>query len=152
MISSEREPPLYEQAKQWLREQISKGVLIPDRKLPGEAQLAQDVGVSSMTMRRAIIELTGEGLFKRVRGKGTFVRESFAPKRRIHRVGVGLLVPFNPSNPGGPFFLRLVHALQVESEDRGIFLTLRHVDEPYEALMQSLNSDKSLKSIDRTRY
>jgi DNA-binding LacI/PurR family transcriptional regulator len=147
MISSERELPLYEQAKQWLREQISKGLLVPDHKLPSETELAHDVGVSPMTMRRAMIELTREGLFKRVRGKGTFVRESFAPKRRIHRVGVGLLVPFNPSNPGGPFFQRLVHALQVASEDSGIFLTLRHVKEPYEAFVQSLNSDKSLKAL-----
>src|SRR5690606_6488120 len=40
----------------------------------GEPQLAQELGVSKMTVRQAIYELVAEGLLERHRGKGTFVR------------------------------------------------------------------------------
>jgi len=147
MVQNEHHLPFYEQAKSWVREQISKGALTPERRLPSQGELAQRVGVSAMTMRRALIELTREGLLQRVRGKGTFVRASFAPRGRVHRLGVGLIVPFAAAGQGGPFFQRLIYALQVASEDSGIFLAFRHTTEPYEAFVQSLNSDKSLKGL-----
>ncbi len=43
--------------------------------LPSENQLAATFGVSRMTARKALVELETEGLARRIRGKGTFVKK-----------------------------------------------------------------------------
>jgi DNA-binding LacI/PurR family transcriptional regulator len=147
MLTANHFLPFYEQTKQWLRKQIADGVFKPARALPPEAQLAGAMGVSPMTMRRALIELTREGLLQRVRGKGTFVRSSFAPKGRVHRIGVGLVIPFSKSNPGCAFYQKLVYALHIACEDNGVFLALRQAMEPHESFVCSLEADKSLRAL-----
>lgn len=47
--------------------------LRPGDKLPGERVLEEQLGVSRITVRRAISDLVGEGVLVRVKGKGTFV-------------------------------------------------------------------------------
>ncbi|MCE8536993.1 GntR family transcriptional regulator [Ruegeria pomeroyi] len=57
-----------------LLEQISAGRLGPSQKLPGEEQLAEDYGVSRVTVRRALDALAENGLLSRRAGSGTRVR------------------------------------------------------------------------------
>ncbi|MCE8521034.1 GntR family transcriptional regulator [Ruegeria pomeroyi] len=57
-----------------LLEQISAGRLEPSRKLPGEEQLAEDYGVSRVTVRRALDALAENGYLSRRAGSGTRVR------------------------------------------------------------------------------
>lgn len=47
--------------------------LRPGDKLPGERVLEEQLGVSRITIRRAISDLVGDGVLVRVKGKGTFV-------------------------------------------------------------------------------
>ena len=47
--------------------------LEPDSAIPSERELMETYGVSRATVRRAIESLIGEGLLRRVQGKGTFV-------------------------------------------------------------------------------
>ena len=59
--------------------------------LPAERVLARQFGVSYMTMRRAIGELTQAGLVTREHGRGTFVN---TPGRKLQRTyGIGMVVP-----------------------------------------------------------
>ncbi len=66
---------LYVQIREALREQISSGVLQPGEKLPAEDELAAQFGVSRMTVRQGISDLTDEGILYRKRGVGTFVSQ-----------------------------------------------------------------------------
>lgn len=65
--------PIYAQIRRQLEELIASGALKEGDLLPGEPQLAEDLGVSKMTVRQAIYELVAEGLLERQRGRGTFV-------------------------------------------------------------------------------
>ncbi len=66
---------LYVQVRETLREQIKNGILEPGQKLPSEDELAAQFGVSRMTVRQGISDLTDEGLLYRRRGIGTFVAQ-----------------------------------------------------------------------------
>ena len=66
---------LYIQVRETLREQIKQGLLEPGEKLPAEDELAAQFGVSRMTVRQGISDLTDEGVLYRRRGVGTFVAQ-----------------------------------------------------------------------------
>ncbi|MGP9566314.1 GntR family transcriptional regulator [Halomonas sp. AOP5-B2-8] len=55
-----------------LRQEILEGNYPPDQSMPNEVLLAQQFGVSRITMRKAMERLNREGLVERHRGKGTF--------------------------------------------------------------------------------
>ena len=65
--------PLYQQLQRGLREAIEKRILGPDDALPSERQLAEDLGVSRITVRKAIDGLAAEGLLVSRQGSGNFV-------------------------------------------------------------------------------
>lgn len=65
--------PLYQQLQRALREAIESGALGPDDALPSERQLAADLGVSRITVRKAIDGLGDQGLLVRRQGSGNFV-------------------------------------------------------------------------------
>ena len=65
--------PLYLQIQEYLAEQIASGNLKPETRIPSERELSSELGISRMTVRRAITELVNEGLLERVHGAGTFV-------------------------------------------------------------------------------
>jgi GntR family transcriptional regulator len=65
--------PLYQQLQRALRQAIENGVIAPEDALPPERDLAEMLGVSRITVRKAIDELAEEGLLVRKQGSGTFV-------------------------------------------------------------------------------
>ena len=65
--------PLYRQAKRELQRVIESGHCRPGQALPNEAQIADALGVSVGTLRRAVDELVHEHVLVRRQGKGTFV-------------------------------------------------------------------------------
>lgn len=65
--------PLYLQVKAWIQEQIRQEIWPEHYKLVNEIDLANNLGVSRGTVRRAISELIDEGLLVRIHGRGTFV-------------------------------------------------------------------------------
>jgi GntR family transcriptional regulator len=66
--------PLYQQLERALRAAIEQGLVAADDALPPERDLATDLGVSRITVRKAIDRLVGAGLLVRRHGSGTFVR------------------------------------------------------------------------------
>ncbi len=56
-----------------LRDEITRGDLVPGAVLPGELRLADQYGVSRVTIRRALDVLSHEGLIDRRAGSGTVV-------------------------------------------------------------------------------
>ncbi len=65
--------PLYEQAADYVAEQIERGALTPGQKLPAERDLADQWGIGYQTVRRAMRELRERGLVVSRVGKGTFI-------------------------------------------------------------------------------
>jgi GntR family transcriptional regulator len=65
--------PLYQQLQRALREAIDQGALGPAEALPAERQLATELGISRITVRKAIDGLVEEGLLVRRAGSGNFI-------------------------------------------------------------------------------
>src|ERR1700730_17442911 len=78
MSASDARAPVarFEQVKAYIRGTIESGVWQPGDRIPSEVNLVASLGVSRMTVNRALRELTGEGLLTRLSGVGTFVAES----------------------------------------------------------------------------
>src|SRR6478752_7299053 len=65
--------PLYQQLQRALREAIDNRVLVPDDALPAERQIATELAISRITVRKAVDGLVEEGLLVRRQGSGNFV-------------------------------------------------------------------------------
>lgn len=65
--------PLYQQIYDLLRARIMDGTLALNDRLPAEQDLTQAMGVSRITVKRAMNELAVAGLVRRQRGIGTVV-------------------------------------------------------------------------------
>lgn len=76
--------PLYVQVEKMLESKIVTGEWEPGFQVPPEQELAARLDVSTITIKRAIIDLVSKGLLYRRRGKGTFVTQTVAEKN-IHR-------------------------------------------------------------------
>lgn len=71
--------PRYREIEQALRARIAS--LRPGQRLPSDADLCVEFGVSRMTARHAMAQLAEEGLVRRDPGRGTFVAEPPAHRR-----------------------------------------------------------------------
>ncbi len=65
--------PLYQQLQRALRQAIESRQIGPDDALPSEREIADDLHVSRITVRKAIDGLVSEGLLVRRQGAGTYV-------------------------------------------------------------------------------
>jgi GntR family transcriptional regulator len=65
--------PLYVRIQEHIAELILSGKLPPETKIQSERDFSDDLGVSRMTVRKALTELVNEGLLERRHGSGTYV-------------------------------------------------------------------------------
>jgi GntR family transcriptional regulator len=65
--------PLYVRIQEYIAELILTGKLAPETKIQSEREFSEELGVSRMTVRRALTELVSEGLLERRHGSGTYV-------------------------------------------------------------------------------
>ena len=73
IISNSSSIPIYEQIKSAIINQIMAGELVEGEMIPSIRNLACDIKISVMTIKKAYDELESEGYIKSVQGKGTFV-------------------------------------------------------------------------------
>jgi GntR family transcriptional regulator/MocR family aminotransferase len=67
--------PLFEQIASYLRERCGSGALPPGTRLPSARALAEDLGISRITVENAYADLEAEAVVERRPGSGTFVAE-----------------------------------------------------------------------------
>jgi GntR family transcriptional regulator len=79
LLAPHGDAPLHSQLESGLRDLIQSGHVGPGTSLPGELELAAELGVSRHTIRHALGVLTAEGLLRRERGRGTTVVAAHAP-------------------------------------------------------------------------
>lgn len=85
---SDAPAPIYQRVKQAIVSQIRAGVWKPHQRVPSESELTNELGVSRMTINRALRELTSEGFLIRMQGVGTFVAEAkaYTPMLEVHNI------------------------------------------------------------------
>ncbi|MFP1626809.1 GntR family transcriptional regulator [Streptomyces sp. 5K101] len=90
------EQPAYLRVASDLREKIVNGSLPPHTRLPSQARIREEYGVSDTVALEARKVLMAEGLVEGRSGSGTYVRERPVP-RRVARSG------FRPPSGASPF-------------------------------------------------
>lgn len=83
------EQPAYLRVASDLRQKITDGSLPPHTRLPSQARIREEYGVSDTVALEARKVLMAEGLVEGRSGSGTYVRERLVP-RRIARSGYRL--------------------------------------------------------------
>ena len=110
----------YLQLASLIKRKIAEGEYQPGGRIPSESIISRSFGVAVMTVRQAINLLAGQGLLKRVHGRGTFVcgpdwtRAGFSMAGLLERLGDqgGLEVRvlkagLSPARPGAAAALNL---------------------------------------------
>jgi len=74
--------PLYLRLQSAIREAVAAGALVPGDALPAERELATELGISRVTVRKALAGLVEAGLLTQRRGSGTYVAQ---PPRKVEQ-------------------------------------------------------------------
>ncbi|MGO4706910.1 GntR family transcriptional regulator [Microvirga sp. 2MCAF38] len=86
MLDESNPTPLYLQLQQSIEEAVRKGSLKPDAALPGERDLAKQLGISRVTVRKAITGLVKRGVLVQRWGSGTFVAHQMRLEQPLSRL------------------------------------------------------------------
>jgi GntR family transcriptional regulator len=73
MIDPEGMTPVYVQVANVIAARIARGDLVPNRPIPSETAMVQEIGIARGTARRAVELLRERGLVATIAGRGTFV-------------------------------------------------------------------------------
>jgi DNA-binding transcriptional regulator YhcF (GntR family) len=120
--------PLFRQIKAGLLARINAGDFHGDAPLPTERELSEELGLSRLTVRRSILELTSEGLLRRIPGRGTYVIPHAV---RAPDSALSLILPDDRHfDPGSPFISRLIQGLHQASRPGSLSLNDPLVENP----------------------
>lgn len=124
-----RRKTLVVEVRDKLKEQITSGTYRPGDRLPSEANLTEEHGVSRTVVREAIASLRADGLVDSRRGAGVFVIEPVSPP----------IMPFQSANPEQLSsmieLLELRTAIEVEAAG---LAAIRHSPAQEEKILKSL--------------
>lgn len=73
VISNSGDIPIYEQIKSAIITQITDETLLENEMLPSVRNMAKDLRISVLTVKKAYDELEKMGFIKTIHGKGSFV-------------------------------------------------------------------------------
>jgi DNA-binding LacI/PurR family transcriptional regulator len=145
-LTASSSDPYYQQIKDALRAKIVSGELKPGALIPDERSLAQKLKVSRKTTRRAILELTGEGLLRRVRGRGTYVRDSLTIAH-ARKNCIAVACGENPFDRGSPYYSAIIDGIYRSAAERGLFLIFEQIVKPYDQFLSSLRNHQTVKGV-----
>ena len=74
-LSANNPDPMYKQVTDQVKNAIAAGDLKPNDKLPSIRELAEALKISAITIKRAYLDLEGEGYILTRAGIGSFVAE-----------------------------------------------------------------------------
>ncbi len=107
--------PIHRRIAQSLAAAIEAGDYPPGSRLPSEASLVRELGVSRGTLRQALATLRAEGLIEAVPTRGTFVRSAKPTSSPERRRTIGVVVP----SVARPYVPDLLVAIEDELHARG---------------------------------
>ena len=86
-ISKENPDPMHKQVTDQMRDAIARGALSPGAKLPSIREMARELAVSPITIKRAYGDLEREGYLITRAGLGSFVAGIDRDRLRAEKVG-----------------------------------------------------------------
>lgn len=114
VITAGNELPIYRQLMRQITDAIAGGRLRPGDKLTSQRELAEQLVIAPLTVKKAYDELEREGLIRTERGRGTFVTANAitldpqAQRQRLHDPARQLL---SRAHLGGVSFDEVVNLL-----------------------------------------
>lgn len=87
MVNPSDELPIYRQIMRQITEAIAGGRLKPGEKLTSHRELAEQIVVAPLTVKKAYDELEALGFLETQRGRGTFVRATLPEIDRDGQLG-----------------------------------------------------------------
>jgi len=108
---------LYHQLAEIIRKEISEAKYKPGDRLPSMDRLAAEYQVNKVTVRRALAELTADGLIYSIPAQGTYIAEPVAPLEKPSQnalLTVGLLSPVMVAGNTGFYHLELIEGVREE--------------------------------------
>ncbi|WP_404400150.1 GntR family transcriptional regulator [Pelagibacterium halotolerans] len=128
--------PLYLRLRRAIAETVDAGLAAPGQALPSERELAASLGVSRVTVRKAVEDLVREGVLVQRHGSGTFV----APKVTHVEQSLSSLTSFTEDMARRGLELRSTWL------DRGLY-----PPSPEETVVLGLSNDERVARIARLR-
>src|SRR5688572_1882039 len=116
---------------------IQNGTFVPGQRLPTEAELMQQYGVSRTTVTRTLRDLEHRGVIRRRRGSGTFVKEI----QRTATEQFGMMV--HGIEPGS-IFLNVYDALARAADLAGRHVLISHLNAQINRVDEAAESAKRL--------
>jgi len=138
--------PIYARVKNAIVKKISALEWVPNQRLPSEAELVKALGVSRMTINRALRELTNEGLLVRQQGLGTYVAQQKVQSAlfEVHNIADEI------AQRGNKHHTRVLHLSSGSaSTDEAMQLGLRTGSGIYRSLLVHCENDQPVQMEER---
>ena len=146
IVAMSRAQTRYLQVKSHVLQLIHDGELRPNDRVPSENELVETLGVSRMTVNRAVRELADDGYVIRLPGVGTFVADA-RPHSDVLKVRN---IADEIHARGHVHTAKVIKLEEVEADQRLVDkLELRPGDELFHSLILHLESGKPIQLEDR---
>ena len=139
----------YQRVRQFVLDQITKGVWKPGDHLPSEVALAAQLQVHRLTVNRVMCELVRDGMLRRRRGIGTIVTET-GPGTARSPFGeglVGLITGHHFNVAKNPYYGEIFHGLHKTLKSDSIYLMPLGDAAEFLETLSSAEGRKLLKSL-----
>jgi GntR family transcriptional regulator len=87
VISPQNPDPMYKQVTDQIKDAIASGTLKPETKLPSIREMAKELKISMITIKRAYSDLENESYILTRSGLGSFVADINKDKLRKEKLG-----------------------------------------------------------------
>lgn len=86
VISTSNPDPLYKQVADQIKDAVAAGSLAPGSKIPSIREMARELNISEITIKRAYSDLENEGFILTRSGMGSFVADIDRSKLRAEKM------------------------------------------------------------------
>lgn len=137
--------PKYQMIKRHYQSRIESGELNPNDRIPSEKALATELGVSPLTVARALSELEDEGYVIRRVGDGTYVRQRegaesplFEGRSKVPgQKGTEVYLAILCNNMAFGFVPHMIHRIEERLSHLGFHIVIKGLKDDFEEAMKA---------------
>ncbi|MEO0483051.1 MAG: GntR family transcriptional regulator [Planctomycetota bacterium] len=130
-MTSQTGQPLYVAVREAVRDAIDGGIFAPGDRLPSTKALSEQLGVSLVTVHRALQELVAAGILRRGQGRGTFVHERYQAGDDLARGMRFGLVFHRESSLADSYHGLILEGVRQNADELGVDLVLLRFGEDW---------------------
>jgi DNA-binding LacI/PurR family transcriptional regulator len=143
-LNKDSRTPIYKQIERYFVEQIRTRQLLPHASVQGAVELAEQLGISHLTVRQSYRRLAEQGLIYSIRGKGTFV----AAQKSQKMLAVAVSAEFFRSATSSGVYAAIAQTLHRLATEAGQPLKLLVCTTPYCQQVRGELDDHDLAQLD----